>query len=76
MFPKNSAFHKSEETAEYEEGVRQHALNSVSPHTRNQIEELIKEAKALVDSLREAVADNDEDRGKTSPPRQRPRRPY
>lgn len=79
MFPKNSAFSKTEEQEQYQEGVRQRALNSVR-EGRNELEALIKEAKELVDDLRNAqAADSDSPsphKGRPRSQQARQRRPY
>lgn len=79
MFPKNSAFSKTEEQEEYQEGVRQRALDSVREN--NELSEYIREAKALCERLQETLH-NQEGGGdmsaKTRPAAHasRPKRPY
>lgn len=78
MFPKNSAFSKTDEQVEYEQGVRERALNSV--HATNELERFIKEAKEVLDDIRNASAANEDISGADKKGHRtkasKPRRPY
>ena len=78
MFPKNSAFSKSDEQVEYEQGVRERALHSVNG--TNELERFLKEAKEVLDEIRTASIANEDsnvpDKKGHRTKASKPRRPY
>lgn len=78
MFPKNSAFSKTEEQEQYQEGVRQRALNSVHGDS-GELEKMVKETREMVARLlddRQSEGDTNQHQSRARQQRTKPRRPY
>jgi len=78
MFPKNSAFSKSDEQVEYEQGVRERALSSAQ--RVGELERLLKETKEVLDEIRTASIANEDsnvpDKSRGRAKASKSRRPY